>query len=119
MPFEPEPYAAGLRTANEQERRRTSERARRAFEEATRLANAIAATDSSVQTVFLFGSLATGDPARPDFDIDLALEGGDVYRAERVVEASSFQVDLVSLKRLPGHVQERIRKNGRVLYRRS
>lgn len=88
-----------------------AERARQALEEAKRLALAIRAADQDVLGVILFGSLAEG-PRRIDFDIDLALEGGDLYRALDVVEDSPFDVDLVSLEHLGDHVRARIAAKG-------
>ncbi len=124
MSFDPEPYAAGLRELNERERRRIAGRAARARDVAKRIATRIGESDSSVRTVYLFGSLAAGEPRRLDFDIDLAIEGGDVYAAEAVAEAatggeSAVACDIVSLERLPEHVRDRIHASGIVLYRRG
>lgn len=128
MPFDPEPYAAGLRELNNRERRRIAERAARARDAAKRIAARVGESDPSIRTVYLFGSLATGEPRRLDFDIDLAIEGGDVYAAETVAETVSadavtggeatFPCDIVSLERLPEHVRDRIHASGLVLYRR-
>jgi len=117
MPFDPEPYAAGLRRENEREAAAIRESARRARAEARRLAAEIGAADAAVRAVFLFGSLAAGEPRRLDFDIDLALDGGDVYAAEEIAESCPFEVDVVSLVRLPEETQKRIRESGEVLYR--
>ncbi len=119
MPFDPERYAAGLREANRRERERIGERATQAREEAARLARAITDADPEVQAVYLFGSLAEGDPRHLDFDIDLAIDGGDVYAAEAVTEQSAYAVDVVALDRVPAHVRERVEQHGRVLYRRG
>mgnify|MGYP006303884897 CR=1 FL=1 len=119
MPSDPERYAAGLREANRREEARISERSKRAREEAARLARAIADADPSVRAVYLFGSLAEGEPRRLEFDIDLALEGGDVYAALAVTEQSAFSVDVVALDRVPAHVRERVEQHGQALYRRG
>lgn len=118
MPFDPERYAAGLREANRREHAQIAVRAGHAREEAARLARSIADTDPTVQAVYLFGSLAEGEPRRLDFDIDLAIDGGDVYAAEAATEQSTFSVDVVALDRVPEHVRERIEHHGRLLYRR-
>lgn len=124
MPFDPEPYAAGLRALNDRERRRIARRAAQARKTAKRIATRIGESDSSVRAVYLFGSLAADEPRRLDFDIDLAIEGGDVYAAETVAEAataeeSAVPCDIVSLDRLPEHVRDRIHASGLVLYRRG
>jgi predicted nucleotidyltransferase len=112
MSFDPEPFVRHYREANAREEALIAERAARALDEAKRLAREIRAADQGVRGVILFGSLAEGGPRRIDFDIDLALEGGDLYRALDIVEDSSFDVDLVSLERLHDHVRARILEKG-------
>jgi predicted nucleotidyltransferase len=119
MPFDPERYAAGLRRENEREAAAIRDSAQHARAEARRLATEIGSADAEVRTVYLFGSLAWGEPRHLDFDIDLALEGGDVYTAEEVAESCPFEVDVVSLERLPQETRNRIRESGVVLYRRG
>ena len=119
MPFDPEHYAAGLRRENEREASAIRESARRARAEAGRLAAEIGAADAGVRVVYLFGSLASGEPQHLDFDIDLALDGGAVYAAEEVAESSSFEVDVVLLARLPEKTRTRIRESGEVLFTRG
>ncbi|HKJ85958.1 MAG TPA: nucleotidyltransferase domain-containing protein [Spirochaetia bacterium] len=119
MPFDPERYAAGLRRENERERETIALEASRAREEAARIATQIGSADSNVRSVYLFGSLASGEPRSRDFDIDLAIEGGDVFAAEEVAEAASFPVDVVALDRVPKATRERILASGRRLYSRS
>lgn len=117
MPFDPERYATGLRAANERERREIERRAEAALREAQRIAGEIGRGDAAVERVVLFGSLAEGSPGTARFDIDLALEGGDVYAAMEVAESSPWPVDIVDLDRLPEHIQQAVARNGRVLYR--
>lgn len=119
MPFDPERYAAGLRKANESERRRISEKAEEARKEAEALAREIGEQDGEVERVYLFGSLLEAAPGGESFDIDLALDGGDVYQAMDVTEESTFSVDLVDLERLLEHVRARVLKKGRMLYERE
>lgn len=76
MPFDPRPCAAGLRRLNERERERTAQRAVTARARAADLARRIGEHDSMVRCVYLFGSLQREVPRNPDFDIDLALDGG-------------------------------------------
>jgi predicted nucleotidyltransferase len=115
MKFDPGPYAAHYRAENEEERRRTMSRYDAALEEARHLARRIKEMDSSVRSVILFGSMAEGLPRNPDFDIDIALDGGDAYRAMDVTEESPYEVDVVELRLLPPHVRKRILAKGIVL----
>ena len=116
--FDPSVYSFGLRRANAREHERIARRSRSAHRAAIELARAIGAHDRGVRAVYLFGSLADGRPRRLDFDIDLALDGGDLYRAMELAEASAFSVDIVSLAGLPAHVARRVRTGGTVLFRR-
>ena len=51
-----------------------------------------------------------------DFDIDLALEGGDVYAAMDAVAGSAFKVDLVQLELLPEGARRAVVADGVVLF---
>ncbi len=115
MSFDPSPYIDYYRTRNERERIRTRRLAEDARKEAARLAAAIATGDRLVRAVFLFGSLAEGEPSHESFDIDLAMVGGDVLRAMALTEASPFRVDLADFERLPLGVRKRILERGVVL----
>ena len=79
------------------------------------MANEIKANDENVRTVYLFGSVNRGDPSSLDFDIDLALDGGDVYLAMDITDKSEFKVDIVSLPLLPLLLRERIITTGLAL----
>ena len=119
MPFDPNRYAIGLRRENERERERIRELAQRARMEARRLASEMGEADAGVRAVHLFGSLATGEPRNLNFDIDLALDGGDVFSAQEVAESSSYEVDVVSLERLRPELRTLILETGEVIYRRG
>ena len=112
MSFDPRPYAEGIRIRNEAEALAIRARVALAKDEAQRLAAAIREEDEAVRAVFLFGSLAGGEPTRLGFDIDLALDGGDLYRALDIVEGSDFHVDLVEIRLLPPDLASRIRESG-------
>ncbi len=114
--FDPQPFANGLRRLNERERRRTATRADAARLEAQLLADRIAVAVPGVRRIYLFGSLLEDVPANLAFDIDLAVEGGDIYAAMEVCEASDWKVDLVDLERVTASVADRIRRTGRLLY---
>ena len=115
MNFDPRPFAEHYRASNEAELRAIAERADAALEEARQLAQRIRQADPGVRAVILFGSLAEEGPRRLDFDIDLALDGGDVYKALDSTESSPFEVDVVQLDRLPEHVRARVRARGVIL----
>jgi predicted nucleotidyltransferase len=112
MTFDPHPYAEGIRRLNQAEEKEICAKAAKARAEARRLASEIRARDAEVSAVLLFGSLRRGEPRRLDFDIDLALEGGDLYKALDTVEESPFRVDLVDLRLLPEEMAARIRASG-------
>jgi hypothetical protein len=112
MNFDPGPYIAYYNARNEEERRAIRARAGEALKEARRLAGEIKSADPEVHAVILFGSLAEEGPRRLDFDIDLALQGGDVDKAMDVVDKSPFDVDVVDFDLLPAHIQARIRAKG-------
>jgi predicted nucleotidyltransferase len=110
--FDPGPYAAGIKRLNEIEREAIAARLAEAGLEACRLAAAVMAADREVRAVYLFGSVASGTPARTDFDIDLAIDGGDVFRAMEITGHSVFAVDVVDLHSVPEHVRKRILETG-------
>ena len=118
MTFDPRPYVEGLKRANEAEKAATLERVAQAKAEARSVAEKIGALDHDVHRIYLFGSLAEGNPTHLDFDIDLAMVGGDVLVAMEAVEESEFSVDIVELKLLPRHLQQRIQSEGIVLFGR-
>ena len=115
MPFDPRPFVAHHRAEAEAERKAIQERAALALEEAHRIAKSIESGDPAVRRVILFGSLAEAGPRRLDFDIDLCLDGGDLYRAMDAADDSPFEVDIVRLDLLPQHVREHIQTRGRPL----
>lgn len=115
MKFDPGPFVEHYRAEATAELVAIRERAASALAEARRIAERIRRSDTAVRRVVLFGSLAEGGPRRKDFDIDLAIDGGDVFRAMDAVEGSPFEVDIVCLDRLPAHVRDRIETRGVVL----
>jgi predicted nucleotidyltransferase len=117
--FDPESYAAGIRKLNAAERARIKASMERARGDAERLAAAILEKDPGVRRVILFGSVATGAARSEDFDIDLALDGGDVQAAMDLTEGLAFRVDLLSLARAPESVRRAILERGVVVGERS
>lgn len=115
MSFDPAPFVRHHLKANSRELRAIRALAGKAGKEAHRLAELIVAGNPGVRRVILFGSLAEGGPRRIAFDIDLALDGGDLYKALDAVEGSAFEVDVVMLDRVPEHIRSRIEAKGVVL----
>ncbi|TVR55284.1 MAG: nucleotidyltransferase domain-containing protein [Spirochaetaceae bacterium] len=116
--FDPHRYAAGIRRTNEDERRAIEKRAAAARQEAARLADLIGC-EARADRVILFGSLAENTVRSSDFDIDLAIDGGEIDRAADLVERSPYPVDLVEYHLLPAHVKQRVNESGVVLYERE
>lgn len=105
--FDPAPYAAFHRLRNAKEEEKIRIRMGEAREEAHRMA-VLFAEEAGVKRVILFGSLAEGTVRNIDFDIDLAIVGGDEMRAQVIAERSSFCIDLTDYEDLPRHIQQRI-----------
>jgi predicted nucleotidyltransferase len=110
--FDPELYARAIRGRNEAERLFLAERRQQALAEAQRLARLIKQRVPGVERVILFGSVAEDNVKSADFDIDLAIVGGDSYRAEDVAAESPFKIDIADFARLPGHIRTRILERG-------
>ena len=103
---------------NERERKELARRLKAAREEAARLAG-LMARDPGLKRALLFGSAATGRGYRSDSDIDLAIEGGDLFACMAAAETSSFRVDVVELWRLPPGIRARVAEEGIVLYEKA
>ena len=115
--FNAESYASSWRSRNKKEQKRIEQLAGEALQEANRLAG-ISAEKAGIGEVILFGSLAEGTVKRDRFDIDLAIRGGDWFRACEVAERSRFAVDVVEYGNLPKHLQRRIDEKGKVLVKK-
>lgn len=112
-----------IRAIVEAERRRNREaeerRARRledARAEAPRLAAELARIDPRVREVWVFGSVATGRPGREQFDIDLAVAGGDVISLYARMPDTAFDVDLVDLDAVSEGFRAMIYRRGWKVY---
>ncbi|OHD78843.1 MAG: hypothetical protein A3J97_01740 [Spirochaetes bacterium RIFOXYC1_FULL_54_7] len=66
--------------------------------------------------VIHFGSSANGRSFRLDSDIDLAIRGGDILEAMKVVETSVFHVDVIDIDMVPEPLKTAILTDGVVLY---
>lgn len=73
-----------------------------------------------VDRVYLFGSIIQPDKFRPDSDIDVAVEGlaeGDYFPALAALNnRTPFWVDLVTLENAPKSLEERVRREGVLIY---
>ena len=113
-----EVYVRAWREAQEAERRRLSERARRGREVAAGLANLLV-KEYGASEVWLFGSLVRSRGFHRRSDIDLAashLPKREFFRIlSRLNNASDFAVDLVDLDSCPAWLGRAIRKEGILL----
>ena len=113
--FDAESYAAAWRKRNKIEQERTEQRVVAALTEAKRLARLLAA-DAAVAQTILFGSLAEDTVRNENFDIDLAIRGGNWLKAQEIAEESPFKVDVVEYDAVPEHVRKRVDAKGVVLW---
>lgn len=97
-------------------RERTARRLEEARQEASRIASRLVEADSDVRRIVLFGSVASGRVSNEDFDIDLAVDGGNILTLIGVAEESDFSVDIVDLGNVSDSFREVVSKRGIVLY---
>ena len=114
MTFDPAPYIRHYVEENERTARQLKLRLEVAVREAERLAQKLKSL-TGVRAIWFFGSAARGDPHELEFDLDLAMDGGDLYAGLDLVAESEFSVDLVSLSQLPERFREQIASQGRRL----
>jgi len=86
------------------------------MQEVDRLIQEFRHRDPELKRIVLFGSLASGNPRNPNFDIDLSFEGRELYACTAIALDSSFKVDLVDYRSLPDYMREEIDTHGRILY---
>jgi predicted nucleotidyltransferase len=114
--FDIEAAARRINIENRKEDERTAARRKAAQAEARRMAAEFRALDATIRKVWCFGS--TFDMSRPyrmDSDIDIAVEGGDIFRLVPIAEASIFAVDLVDISGADDEFARLIRKHGTLL----
>jgi predicted nucleotidyltransferase len=112
--FDAESYASSWRKRNQEEKKRIHKREVEAHEEARRIARRLI-EDAGADKVALFGSLAEGTIRNERFDIDLAIWGGNWFKAQEIAEESTFKIDIIEYEHLPPHVKKRIEQRGMVL----
>ena len=59
----------------------------------------------------LFGSVADGSVRNLNFDIDLAIVEGDLFRAVEIADQSPFVVDLIDYSNCPAHLRANINRH--------
>jgi len=87
-----------------------------AYRAACALAVRMGEADPTLRRVVLFGSTVPGRRYRADSDIDLAVEGGDRARLERIAANLRQSVDIVGMDELRPGIRERVLAEGVVLY---
>lgn len=112
--FDAQSYASFWKKQNEAEKKRIKDRTRKALEEAHHIATRLV-LEAAVKKVVLFGSLAENTVKNEQFDIDLAVWGGNWSVAQEIGEKSPFSVDIVEYENLPPHLKKRIDARGRPL----
>jgi predicted nucleotidyltransferase len=114
--FDAESYASYWRKRNKKEEERIAVRMQAALDEAKRIAGRFK-READVEKVVLFGSLAENSMRNEQFDIDLAVWGGDWKKVLEIAEESEsgFDVDIVEYKNLPEHIRKRIDTRGKMM----
>jgi predicted nucleotidyltransferase len=74
--------------------------------------------DPYIRTIILYGSLATGTPRNPQFDIDLAVDSDRYWELLGIALDQPIPVDLADLPQTSDHIRNRIEAEGLVLYER-
>jgi predicted nucleotidyltransferase len=112
----PADAAKTIRAKNEVERKAITKRREEAWAEGIRLAKKILIEHPEALRVWGFGSTyETWRNYRLNSDIDLAAEGGSALELLKIVEESSFKVDVVSFEEIPPSLADFIRKQGVLL----
>lgn len=111
MSFDPRSYAQGIIASNSQEQKLILLRLQKAQTEAQRIISLLI-RDAGCIKAQLFGSVATGRVRNLDFDIDIAIWGGDGLTAQGIALNSDFKIDLVEYERAPDHVKWSIDRVG-------
>jgi len=104
------------RRRNLEAEHRRAERLERARREASRIAEELGRTDPTVREIWLFGSVATGRLGREDFDIDLAVHGGDLLSLFARLPDTEFEVDLIDVDQVGDRFRRMIYHRGRKVY---
>ena len=89
---------------------------KKAQEEALKLVKIMAAKLPGIKQIWGFGSVfETQRPFCETSDINLAIEGADLFAAIKIAESSPFKVDIIDITGESGRFSELIRKYGKPL----
>lgn len=105
-----------LNRDNAQAAKWAAEAQRVAFRTARELAAKMGAADATLRRVILFGSTVPGRRYRVDSDIDLAIDGGDRTRLERLAMGVGQTVDIIEIDDLRPGIRDRVLAEGVALY---
>jgi len=109
-------YANRLLNENEKYDREMTRRRLAAKKEASRIAVLLKAKDPKIKHIWGYGSVFENSrPFSANSDIDLAIEGGDYFKAFKIVERSSFKIDLIDITGTYDRFASNIRRHGKNL----
>ncbi|MCF6334141.1 MAG: nucleotidyltransferase domain-containing protein [Spirochaetales bacterium] len=109
-------YANRLNRENDKYDKEMARRRREAKDEAERIASLLRSQDPEITQIWGFGSVFEDSrPFSENSDIDLALEGGNYFKAFKIVERSSFKIDLIDITDKDDSFASLIRKHGKPL----
>ena len=98
---------------NEKYDKEMTRRRMEAKNEAVRIAALLRSQDPKITRIWGFGSVFENSrPFSANSDIDLAIEGGDYFKAFKIVERSSFKIDLIDITEKYDSFASHIRKHG-------
>ncbi len=111
--FDLDAVASRIHAANSAESLHIEQRRLQARSVAQELAARMRASDSGVRAVWGFGStFEEGRPYRLDSDIDLAIEGGNIVSLMKIVETTTFAIDLVDISDCDDEFSRIVRRYG-------
>jgi len=109
-------YANRLLNENEKYDKEMTHRRLEAKEEAARIAALLKSQDPKITRIWGFGSVFENSrPFSANSDIDLALEGGDYFEAFKIIEKSTFKVDLIDITNQTDYFASLVREHGKAL----
>ena len=111
-----QPIVDRLNRENARAAARLAEAHRAAYRAARALAARMGEDDPTLRRVVLFGSTLPGRRYRAGSDIDLAIEGGDRARLERLAATLPQPVDIIHMDDLRPGIRDRVLTEGVVLY---
>lgn len=109
-------YAKRINQENKKHDENILYRREEAKTEAKKLVDALITEVPGIKQIWGFGSVFEENrPFTETSDIDLALEGGDYFAAFKLVEKSTFKVDLIDITNQTDNFASLVRKHGKAL----